>query len=112
MVDLFKRNVWVQTIVIAIVLTALSYGIGAIFGWVTVVNWLEIFAVFTSYASTYLCVKQRRFNYVFGAVSSVAYCYLFFTAGLLASTALNGILAVWLVYGWFRWRCHKHPSGR
>lgn len=98
------KNVFVQAILIAIVLTALSYGVGLLAGWVTALSWLEVFAVFTSYASTYLCVKQKRFNYVFGAISSGAYCYLFFTAGLLASTVLNAALAVWLIYGWFRWR--------
>ena len=98
------KNVFVQALLIAIVLTSLSYGVGFVAGWVTALNWLEVFAVFTSYASTYLCVKQKRFNYIFGAISSGAYCYLFFTTGLLASTVLNAALAVWLIYGWFRWR--------
>lgn len=98
------KNHYVQAIGIAIIFSALSYGLGGLLGFVITLNWLEVFAVFTSYASTYLCVVQRRWNYVFGAISSVAYCYLFFTAGLLASTVLNAALAVWLVYGWFRWR--------
>lgn len=98
------KNVWIRTIIIALTLTALSYGVGLGFGWITAVNWLEVFAVFTSYASTYLCVVQKRLNYVFGAISSAAYFYLFFQAGLIASMVLNAGLAPWLIYGFFRWR--------
>jgi len=53
------RNL-IESIGLGIVLTALSYGIGIAAGWVSLatLNWLEVFAVATSYASTYLCVKQ------------------------------------------------------
>lgn len=101
---MIKRNVWLQTLLIAVVLTGVSYGVGFGFGWIDSINYLEPFAVLTSYASTYLCVVQKRFNYVFGAISSAAYFYLFFQSGLVASMVLNAALAIWLVYGWFRWR--------
>lgn len=98
-----KANI-VQAIVIGLVLTALSYGVGLGLGWIDALSWLEIFAVFTSYAATFLCVVERRANYPFGAISTAAYCLLFWQIGLLASMAINGFLAVYLVYGWFRWR--------
>lgn len=94
----------IQGIIIGIVLTALSYGVGLGFGWITTLNWLEVFAVFTSYGSTFLCVVERRFNYVFGAISTAAYCVLFWQFALYASMSINGFLAVYLLYGWFRWR--------
>jgi nicotinamide mononucleotide transporter len=91
-------------LVIATVLTALSYFVGLQMEWIAEVSWLEAFAVFTSYVATFLCVVERRWNYIFGAVSTAAYCVLFYQFGLLASMAINAFLAVYLVYGWFRWR--------
>jgi nicotinamide mononucleotide transporter len=89
---------------IAAALTAASYLLGLALGWTTGVNWLEAFAVFTSYSCTYLCVRQRRFNYPIGALSTIAYCVLFLQEGLYASMVLNAYLTPILVYGWFRWR--------
>lgn len=99
-----KINAVVQSILVAIVLTGISYGVGFAFGWIDQISWLETFAVFTSYACTYLCVKEKRINYPIGAISSAAYCVLFFQQDLLASTAINALLVGSLVYGWFRWR--------
>lgn len=93
-----------QSIIIGIVLTALSYGLGLSMGWITTLNWLEVFAVFTSYSCTFLCVMERRINYPIGAISTAAYCLLFLQASLVASTAINAFLTIYLVYGWYRWR--------
>lgn len=98
-----KRDV-TESLFIGIILTALSYSVGIAAGWVVKLNWLEIFAVFTSYSSTYLCVKERRFNYPIGAVSTAAYAILFMQSGLLSSAILNAYLTPTLIYGWIRWR--------
>jgi nicotinamide mononucleotide transporter len=100
-----NRNV-LESIIIGVVLTLLSYFVGVKAHWLTAtsINWLEVFAVFTSYSSTYLCVTQRRLNYPMGAISSAAYAYLFWKSGLLASTVLNAYLVPTLIYGWLRWR--------
>lgn len=97
------RNNIIQGTVLAVVLTLLSYAVGLQFEWLDTVNYLEAFAVFTSYLCTYLCVKERRLNYPIGAVSTAAYAVLFFQSGLVASAALNLYLVPTLVYGWFRW---------
>lgn len=68
-----QRQDILDSFVIALVLTGLSYAVGLSLRWETSLNWLEVFAVFTSYVSTYLCVKERRFNYPAGAVSTAAY---------------------------------------
>lgn len=94
----------IQGTVIGIVLTALSYAVGFNMGWVATLNWVEVFAVFTSYACTFLCVMERRVNYPIGAVSNAAYSYLFFTFGLYASAIVTGYLTLALAYGWFRWK--------
>ena len=98
-----KRDI-VESIIVAVVLTGISYLIGMVFHWISILNWLEVFAVFTSYACTYLCVKERRINYPIGVVSSAAYAYLFLQSGLFSSAILNAYLVPTLVYGWIRWR--------
>lgn len=97
-----RRDIAVS-VVAAVLLTGASYGIGVLAGWVDAVGWLEAFAVATSYSCTILCIRQRRANYVVGAVSTAAYAVLFLQNGLLASALLNLYLTPQLVYGWFRW---------
>lgn len=94
----------VQSIIIGLALTVLSYGLGMALGWISTVSMLEAFAVLTSYSCTYLCVLERRINYPIGAVSTVAYCILFLQYHLVASMAINAFLSVYLIYGWLRWR--------
>ena len=94
----------IQGIIIGVVLTALSYGIGLGAGWISSLSLLEAFAVFTSYVCTFLCVMERRINYPVGAISTAAYCVLFYKWGLLASMGINAFLSVYLVYGWIRWK--------
>lgn len=108
-----KRDA-LESVLIAIVLTAASYLIGILLNWIEQLNWLEVFAVFTSYACTYLCVKERRINYPIGVISSAAYAYLFLQTGLLSSALLNAYLVPTLVYGWIRWRKdgNKRPVTR
>lgn len=69
--DSLKRHL-VESAIVAVVLTALSYAVGIACSWITGLNWLEVFAVFTLYSCTYLCVKERRINYPIGAVSKIA----------------------------------------
>jgi nicotinamide mononucleotide transporter len=108
----------VDGLLIATAVTVGSYLIAAALGWISVVNPLEAFAVYTSYACTWLCVKQRRFNYPIGAMSTAAYCVLFWQQGLVASAALNAYLTPTLLYGWIRWRADadtrpvSHIEGR
>ena len=98
-----KRDFW-ESLLIGMVLTALSYIIGLLTHWISALNWLEVFAVFTSYSCAYLCVKERRLNYPIGALSTVAYTILFLQSDLLSSALLNAYLTPLLVYGWLRWR--------
>lgn len=106
---------------IGAIFTALSYGVAHLAGWELSAGWVlyvEVFAVFTSYVCTWLCVRQRRINYPIGAISSVAYAVLFWHSGLVASAILNAYLAPALVYGWYRWRADddarpvRHVSAR
>lgn len=105
-ISLPKENRYSQIIVatiLGIILTSISYLVGFGLGFINKVNYLEVFAVFTSYASTYLCVVEKRFNYVYGFISSAAYAVLFYQSGLFASALLNLYLTPSLLYGYFRW---------
>lgn len=94
---------FIESLVIAIVLTAISYVIGMHFGWIISINWIEAFAVFTSYSCTYLCVFQTRWNYPIGAVSTAAWSILFWTQGMYALSMFNLYLVFSLAYGYVRW---------
>lgn len=90
---------------LGVVLTAISFGVGVGMGWVDYasLNWLEVFAVATSYSCTYLCVVESRWNYPIGVVTTLAYSILFFQWGLPAVGVFNLYLVGSLIYGWFRW---------
>ncbi|MBB3752412.1 nicotinamide mononucleotide transporter [Mycolicibacterium sp. BK634] len=98
------RRYFIESVGVAMLATGASYIIAYLAGWITAVNWLEVFAVWTSYACTWLCVRQSRWNYPIGAISTAAYAVLFWQADLLASALLNAYLTPALLYGWFRWR--------
>lgn len=98
-----RENI-IQGVGIGVLLTLLSYFVGIQMNWISEVNLLEAFAVFTSYVCTFLCVKERRINYPIGAVSTAAYVVLFFQYSLVASALVNLYLTPLLVYGWFRWK--------
>ena len=93
----------IESIVLAIVLTALSYVVGLQASWITELNWLEVFAVFTSYSCTWLCTRQSRWNYPVGVVTTAAYSLLFWQWSMTALAIFNIYLVVSLAYGWFRW---------
>lgn len=97
-----RKNL-IEGVILGIVLTALSYAAGLGFGWISDLNLLEVFAVFTSYVCTYLCVRERRINYPIGAASNAAYALLFYSFGLMGSAVVTAYLTFSLVYGWFRW---------
>ncbi len=96
------RNV-IESLIIAFSATGLSYLLGYMFHWQMSFNILEIIAVWTSYSCTWLCVVERRINYPIGAISSIAYAWLFFNSGLIDSAILNLYLIPTLIYGWIRW---------
>lgn len=98
-----------QSIALGVALTFASYACGIAFHWITSVDPLEAFAVFTSYSCTYLCVKESRINYPIGAISVAALGLLFYRQGLFASAALQLYLFPTLLYGWVRWRSDRDP---
>lgn len=94
-----------QGVAISLLLTCISYLAGVILDWIDIasINFLELFGILISYTSIYLSVKERRINYILGAISSIAHIILFIQNGLIASAVLSIYLAPTLIYGWFRW---------
>ena len=72
-------------------------------GWITELNWLEVFAVATSYSCTWLCTRQSRWNYPIGVITTAAYSVLFWQWAMPALAIFNLYLVGSLIYGWFRW---------
>lgn len=92
-------------IALATILTALSYLVADWAGWadLATINYLEAFAVFTSYVCTWLCVHQTRWNYPIGVVTTFAYSVLFWQFELYALSIFNMYLVLSLAYGYWRW---------
>lgn len=97
-----KRNI-TESMILAVVLTAFSYAVGLYMGWIETLNWLEVFAVATSYSCTWLCTRQSRWNYPIGIITTAAYSVLFYQWDMLALALFNLYLVFSLIYGWFRW---------
>lgn len=97
-----KRYI-IESVILALLLTALSYAVGLQLGWITELNWLEVFAVATSYSCTWLCTRQSRWNYPIGVITTAAYSLLFYQWGMIALAVFNLYLVGSLAYGWFRW---------
>lgn len=64
---------------------------------------VETAAVFLSFASTWLCTKQIRANYVFAVGATALLSYTFWEADLYGSMVLNLYLIPTVIYGWFIW---------
>lgn len=97
-----QKNI-LTSIVFAIILTAMSFYIGMGAGWIEELNWLEVFAVATSYSCTWLCTCQTRWNYPVGVVTTLAYSILYYQWGMPALSLFNLYLVFSLAYGWWCW---------
>lgn len=69
----------------------------------TPINPWETASVFFSFACTWLCTRQVRFNYVLGIISTLLLVVTFYQAKLYGSMALNLYLVPTVIYGWYMW---------
>lgn len=94
------------SLLVAIVGTAGSYGIGIHFGWLLPkdFSWLEASSVFFQYSCVYLCVKQKRLNYPIGIIGSILLAALFVKLELYASMFMSIYLVPVLFLGWRDWK--------
>lgn len=102
----YIKNKYYGSVIISSALMVVTYFLAYILNWVDLskINYLEIFAVWTSYICTLLCVTQSRWNYPIGIITTAAYSYLFFLQDLPSVAFFNLYLVFSLTYGWFRWK--------
>ncbi|MNK46298.1 Nicotinamide mononucleotide transporter [compost metagenome] len=109
-----SKLIFFHSLGVALILTAVSYLVSFVVGWThpSQTNWLEILAVFTSYSCTYMCVKQSRWNYPVGILTTFIYSWFYWTAQPEPATALavfNLYLVFSLMFGYWRWGPDGNP---
>ena len=65
--------------------------------------WIEIFGVVTGILYVILEVKQNRFLWPLGIITSAAYIYIFFTSKFYADMGLQVYYVLISIYGWYYW---------
>jgi len=63
----------------------------------------EIVAVFAAIAYLVLAIRQNIWCWLFAAVSTAVYIWLFIVAKLYMESVLNGFYLVMAGYGWYSW---------
>ncbi len=66
-------------------------------------SWLEVVAVITAVLYLVLAVKESRWCWVFGFISTAIYIFLFYDVSLLSESLLNVYYLIMAVYGWVQW---------
>lgn len=97
-----------EAFLLATLLTGLIIGLTRTFT-ETPLNWFETGSVFFSFACTWLCTRQVRFNYVLAVISTSLLVITFWQAELYGSMALNIYLIPTVIYGWFVWGRDTNP---
>ena len=65
--------------------------------------WIEIFGVVTGILYVILEVKQNRFLWPLGIITSAAYIYIFFNGKFYADMGLQVYYVLISIYGWYYW---------
>jgi nicotinamide mononucleotide transporter len=73
-------------------------------------SWLEVVAAFTAILYLLLAVKENRWCWVFGFISTGIYVYLFYGVSLLSESLLNFYYLIMAVYGWIQWDKNKQQN--
>lgn len=103
------RRYIAEAFVLGLLLTTLMLGLTQ---WLTEteINWFETASVFFSFACTWLCTRQVRFNYVLAVISTSLLVITFWQADLYGSMAVNIYLIPTVIYGWFVWGKDTNPK--
>lgn len=74
--------------------------------------WIQIFGVLTGILYVILEVKQNRFLWPLGIITSAAYIYIFFTGKFYADMGLQVYYVLISIYGWYYWSRGGEKSGK
>jgi len=66
-------------------------------------SWLEVVAVITAILYLVLAVKENKWCWFYGFISTGIYVYLFYDVSLLSESLLNFYYLIMAVYGWTQW---------
>ena len=66
-------------------------------------SWLEVVAVITAILYLVLAVKENRWCWLYGFISTAIYIFLFYDVSLLSESLLNVYYLIMAVYGWVQW---------
>ncbi len=85
----------------ATALTIISFILGKV--WNVPMTWLDLFAVWTSFSCTWLCVTQNTIAFPIGIASTIAYGISFWGYGLISSSISSYYLIPVQMVGWWYW---------
>ena len=74
--------------------------------------WIEIFGVVTGILYVILEVKQNRFLWPLGIITSAAYIYIFSSGKFYADMGLQVYYVLISIYGWYYWSRGGERSGK
>jgi nicotinamide mononucleotide transporter len=66
-------------------------------------SWLEVAAVITAILYLVLAVRENKWCWFFGFITTAIYVYLFYHVSLLSESLLNFYYLIMAVYGWIQW---------
>lgn len=64
---------------------------------------LEVVAVITAILYLVLAIKENKWCWFYGFISTAIYVYLFYSVVLLSESILNVYYMIMAVYGWWQW---------
>jgi nicotinamide mononucleotide transporter len=70
---------------------------------ILVQSWLEVVAVITAVLYLILAIKENKWCWFFGFITTAIYVYLFYHVSLLSESLLNFYYLIMAVYGWMQW---------
>ncbi|PID92245.1 MAG: nicotinamide mononucleotide transporter [Bacteroidetes bacterium] len=74
--------------------------------------WIEIFGAITGLLYVTLEVRQNRWLWPLGFLSSAVYIYVFFVGKFYADAGLQVYYVVISIYGWYCWSRHPKQEGK
>lgn len=66
-------------------------------------SWLEVVAVITAILYLILAIRENKWCWFFGFITTAIYVYLFYHVSLFSESLLNFYYLIMAVYGWIQW---------
>ena len=73
-------------------------------------SYWEMVSVFLSMVYLLLAMRENRFCFIAGFISSCIFTFLFFTAHLFMETGLQVFYAAMSIYGWLQWKPNSNKK--